>query len=137
MEGHLKQGIQELKERIREHNLQADSQHQIMTSLNLDLEEQKKVASSDYSNNVTFLDQQLKKANVSIEQKNLEINNLLRQLSEVKKECEQELKDADAKWLREREELEGQLDRVTKDKKAKEEEVRKKDKDLRLKDREL
>ena len=101
-----------------------------MTSLNLDLEEQKKVTSSDYSNNVTFLDQQLKRANVSIEQKNLEINNLLKQLSDVKRECEQELKDSEAKWQREREELEGQLDRLTKEKKSKDEELKKKDKDI-------
>ena len=77
-----------------------------MTSLNLDLEEQKKVTSSDYSNNVTFLDQQLKRANVSIEQKNLEINNLLKQLSDVKRECEQELlNDSEAKRQRERQVL--------------------------------
>jgi hypothetical protein len=38
VEEHLKKGIYELKERIHEHNKNADSQHQIMTSLNLDLE---------------------------------------------------------------------------------------------------
>jgi hypothetical protein len=85
VEEHLKKGIYELKERIHEHNLNADSQHQIMTSLNLDLEEQKKASSSDYSNNITFLDQQLKRVNVSLEQKNLEAKILIKQLSDVKR----------------------------------------------------
>lgn len=69
--------METLKQRIREHNSQADQEHKILTSLNLNIEEERGSKQTDYENNLTFLDQQLKRANLTIEQKNLEIKKLL------------------------------------------------------------
>ena len=86
-------GIDTLKDRIREHNESADSQHKILTSLNLNIEEERTSAQTDFQNNLTFLDQQLKRANLTIEQKNLEIKKLLNELSDLKNDTEKERKE--------------------------------------------
>lgn len=48
---------------------------------------------TDYQNNVTFLDQQLKRAMLTIEQKNLEIKKLLNEIADLKGETEDERRD--------------------------------------------
>lgn len=85
-------GIETLKDRIREHNSQADNQHKILTSINLNIEEERTTKQTDYENNLTFLDQQLKRANLTIEQKNLEIKKLLNELNDLKLDSQKDRK---------------------------------------------
>lgn len=112
-------GIETLKERIREHNVHADTQHKIMTSLNLNIEEERTTKQTDYESNLTFLDQQLKRANLTIEQKNLEIKKLLNELNDLKNDTEKDRKEMIIKAEGERKRLNDEIDRLIEEKQGK------------------
>ena len=48
---------------------------------------------ANYENGVTFLDRQLKKATMKIEQKNIEVSKLVKELNEVRQEYEKEIEE--------------------------------------------
>ena len=65
---------------------------------------------------MTFLDQQLKKANLTIEQKNLEIKKLLNELNDLKTETEKDRKEMIIKAEGERKRLNDEIDRLLEEK---------------------
>lgn len=83
-----------------------------MTSLNLNIEEERTAKQTDYENNLTFLDQQLKRANLTIDQKNLEIKKLLNELNDLKVDSEKDRKEMLAKAEGERKRLNDEIDRL-------------------------
>lgn len=61
---------------------------------------------------MTFLDQQLKRANLTIDQKNLEIKKLLNELNDLKVDSEKDRKEMLGKAEGERKRLNDEIDRL-------------------------
>jgi hypothetical protein len=61
---------------------------------------------------LTFLDQQLKRANLTIDQKNLEIKKLLNELNDLKVDSEKDRKEMLGKAEGERKRLNDEIDRL-------------------------
>lgn len=86
----MQKKIIELKNRLKDHedNRDAgDTQILINSLINMDKKEDE---ADQYENGVTFLERQLRKANIKIEKKNQEVSDLVNKLSRLSQEFENE-----------------------------------------------